>query len=420
MQEAVRAALGLGGKAGQRVVVLSEDFWAQSTVLNTAQTEGLSPHEIAQALGFEIEPFSNVPPLDSVVGYRALPQGGTTTSYWVVETSHGELAVIRDIVASTGGHLVYAAHPGGMPAPIGDVTPGTTWQRLELWQRGAVHVSAAAPGEAQVQSVTPGQWDAGRIAPSEYREVLKEDAETPAAPSLEPSEWPRLCLTEDVCLRRWLRGWATCLESNPGQLALMVPAAPPTPIQRYVAVGVILECAIAALCIGHWSWFAWQRNAVCHELAGIGESVAQITRVEQENGNLKRSIAELSQANRAREEVARRTALQRRALPALLHSLGSVRPPDVVIQDIHDEGRQVFFVSGLSMTVGGADDLLTRLSKPLQGAGWTVKPVRKDAQQLLDDGGPWRFSLRVSLMTPLSGSPGNPTEGAESSQGVSP
>ena len=420
MQEAVRVALALGGKAGQRVVVLSEDFWAQSTVLNTAQTQGLSPHDIAQALGFEIEPFSNVTPLDSAVGYRAIPQGGETTSYWVVETSRGELASIRDVVASAGGRLVYASHPGGVPAPAGDTTPDATWQRLEFWQRGAIHASAAAPGAVQVQSVTPGQWDVDRIVRSEYGEVLSGDAETAVASGLAPSEWPRLCLAEDVCLRRWLRAWASCLESDPDQLALMVPPPAPTPIRLYVATGIILECAIAALCFGHWSWFAWQRGAMRHELAVIGESVAQIARAEQENGHLRRSVAELSQANRAREESARRTALQRRALPALLHSLGSVRPADVVIQDIRDEGGQVLLISGLSMTAGGVDDLLTRLAGPLQGAGWTVKPVRKDARQLLDDGGPWSFSLRVSLMTPLSGSPVNPSEAAEPSQGVSP
>ena len=70
LPESVRQALALGGLAGGRVWVLAEDFWAQSLSLPTAQTDRLAPQELADALAFEVEPFSNLPPGETAVGVR--------------------------------------------------------------------------------------------------------------------------------------------------------------------------------------------------------------------------------------------------------------------------------------------------------------------------------------------------------------
>jgi hypothetical protein len=336
--ESVRAALALGGRVDRQVVLLSDDFWAQKTTLNSAQIRGLSPLEIAHALGFEIEPFSNVTPLDGVVGYQALQQGSDTTTYWVVETSRSELVAIRDVVAAAGGKLITASHPGCLPDPLG-----------------------AAGGNPVCE------------------------------------QWVRIDLSQEDVLRQWVQAWAQDLETEPGRMALMMPPPPPTPVSRYVATGAILLAGLAVVCLAHWGWLAYQRKTLGNELTAIQAITTQIASIERKNAIIRRSIDDLSQATRTREDMTRRIKRHRNAIPILLHRLGAVPQPDIVIQGMKDEGRQVFLVRGLSRTLSAPDKLENAISDDLRKAGWAVKPLQKEARSLLDNGGPWQFAIRFSL-----------------------
>lgn len=418
--EAVRGALALGGRAGQHVVVLADDFWAHSVSLNTTQTAGLCAKDIAQALAYEIEPFSNVAPGSAAVGFRTAQRSGDTDLYWVVETTHDELATIRDIVKTAGGRLIGVTHPGGLPEPLCAPPQGTSWRRVEYWAHSTVLVSTGKMGDVSVRSVAADSTELGKSSASEHAETLSLQSGIPSGDSPMIRDWQRFMLSDEGTLRHWMDAWARSLTAMAIRLALVRPLPVPTPVHRHVATGSLIALAVATLCLLHGWRARSHRDAMRGRLAAINESVAEIGRVEGDNTRLRQNLDVLHQQSRKAEMSSRLLACQRRALPTLLRGLSSARPPNVVIQEIRDDGSHALLVSGLSMSAGVADEMATRLAAALQTSGWSVEPMRKDARRLLEGAGPWRFVLRVSLANPPEAPAVAPANGPAAAEGGVP
>jgi hypothetical protein len=383
--EAVSTTLALGGgRPAARVLVLCEDLWCQSVTLPAAQTDGLSPHETAQALQFEVEPFSNLAPSESVVGHRVSPQSGGTRLYWVVECSRSDLAAIRDVVSKAGGRLIGVSHPGGLPMPVGDVVSRQPWHRVEQWSRGMLLVRSpsGAADQVSIQSATPAQLEGLHIPPSEYGESLAADA-------------------EDSLVRRWLCAWAACLARQSAGLAILAPAPAVVPIRRLMLAGIGFELLAAAACFACGRWAAAYRAGLRREVVEVRASVGQIMQIEKENADAVRALVDLRQGKDVGEGGGRVLELRRRALPSLLRALAQARPRDVVIQELRDEGRWSLLVSGIGMSAGVVDELTLGLTRQLRGTGWTVHPMQKVALGVFDNAGPWRFTLQVAMADSL-------------------
>ena len=135
---AVKAALDLGGKARGMVWVLAEELFEHKVILNPSQVAGLTPEQTARALAFEAEPFSGIPVLEGVTGFRADGDG----IFDVVEITRADREAIQKTVAAAGGRLAGISHSGTPPAEEQPVT----WllnmqQKLEM---GSVPVIGAA------------------------------------------------------------------------------------------------------------------------------------------------------------------------------------------------------------------------------------------------------------------------------------
>lgn len=384
--EAAGAALALGGgRPAARVLVLCEELWCQSVTLPAVQTDGLSPHETAQALQFEVEPFSNLAPGESVVGHRVSPTSGGMKLYWVVECSRSELAAIRDVVGKAGGRLIGVSHPGGLPRPVGEVVSRQPWHRVEQWTRGMLLVRSAsgAADQVSIQSVTPAQLEGLHLPPAEYGETFSADA-------------------EDSLVRRWLSAWAACLARHPAGLAILAPAPAVVPIRRLVLAGIGFELLAAAACFAGGRWAAAYRAGLRRDVVEVRASVGQIMRIEKENADAVRALAELRQGKDDGKGGGRVLELRRRAWPSLLRALAQARPRDVVIQELRDEGRWSLLVSGIGMSAGVVDELTVGLTQQLRGTGWTVHPKQKVALGVFDNAGPWSFTLQVAMADSLT------------------
>ena len=150
LREAVMTALESGCR-GARVWVLSAGLYQQRLVVNAAQVAGLSAESLAQALSFEIEPFSGVPVRESAVGFRE--EGG---GYAVVQARLGDVAAVDQAVRSRGGRLAgLALSPDG---PNSD-EPMDAWMArvaAELESGGRAFI----PEPPRAPRVRP-QWLAG-------------------------------------------------------------------------------------------------------------------------------------------------------------------------------------------------------------------------------------------------------------------
>lgn len=399
LHEGVRAALSLAGRPARRVVVLGEDFWAQSASLTTAQTAGLQAAEIAAALAFELEPFTSVPPEAGVLAYWTAERRGGTAGYWVVQSRRDELAALRDVVAASGGRLVAASHPAGLPSPVGAVPPGAAWQRVEVWQRGAVQVTGGGAGGVAVASLASGEPAGGSGGEGGVREWLTVEADDPAAPS-QAGPWPSYSLADGADLRRWLTAWAACVDgARAGQVALLTPPPAPVSVWRYVLVAAALEGAVGLACLGHRVWFNGQRQRLERDLAVVRESLARVGQAEQQRDEARRTLDVLVRENHDREAQARRAALERRAHRDLLRTLAAVRPEGVTVLGIASSGPHAVRIGGISLQAGGANELASRLSREGAPDGWRARLVRSDAGQCLDNGGPWHFTLESAWGT---------------------
>ena len=111
----VRAALALGGRAGARVWVLSEDVWVQSLELPRHQTAGLTSEQLSQALAFEVEPFSNLTSGEAALGYRLTDAPNGKILYRIAEMARSDREAVESVVRRVGGRLAGLGHPGELP-----------------------------------------------------------------------------------------------------------------------------------------------------------------------------------------------------------------------------------------------------------------------------------------------------------------
>ena len=112
---AVCAVLALGGRAGARVWVLSDDVLVQSLDIPRHQTAGLTAEQLAQALAFEIEPFSSLISSEAAVGFHATEEPGGKTRYRIVEMTRNDREAVEAVIRQSGGRLVGMSHPGELP-----------------------------------------------------------------------------------------------------------------------------------------------------------------------------------------------------------------------------------------------------------------------------------------------------------------
>lgn len=393
--EAVRAALALGGACGGTVWVLCDDFWAQSLALPAAQTDRLAPQELADALAFEVEPFSNQPPGETAVGLHAGKPVDGTTLYWVVECPRTDLADLQEIVSRAGGRLSGATHPGGLPVPLGEAQGGQPWRRVEKWQGGWIAVTGDGRDGVMVQSLATSQVDDTLTGWTGASEGLVPEAGAWKSLAFAGSIRRTLALDDEGALRRWLGAWARCLDGRTEKPALLTAPSLPPSFDRYVKVGLAAAGAMVVACLVHAGAVHLLHGHLAAKVDVVRQSVGQIERAERENAAVRQGIAELQRKQRECRESSELLARQRRAFPLLLRSLAAEHSPDVVVRELRPEGAGRIRIAGLGMTSGGVDDWAGRLSAALESGGWVVELAGKTAQGVFDDAGPWHFVVNA-------------------------
>lgn len=387
--EAVRNALALGGTSGRSVLVLSTDLWMQSLTLHPGQVAGLSEAEIARALAFEVEPFSGIPTVDSVVGSADSGMRDGTAGFWVTQLRHSDRDAIQQAAKDSGCKLAGIGHPGGVPMPLGTRKTNEAWRRVEVWD-GCLLMVACEDGR-QVQSRVISAFPDARQMPSHGSFETLHALATPPRPMQDDSiAWQQIELADERSLRAWLGAWALSLQRSAAHLPLIAPvAAPPSSSRHIIMAGVLMGLVVMA-CITQMVWYGSTRRSLSNARDEHARTRQLIEGTNKQNAALQK---ELEEAHK-QEQLRGRVEMQRRALPLLLSELAARRTQDIVVRSIKPE-QSTMIVGGLALDAASVDELGIILTQFLRPVGLVAQPLEKKARRALANDGPWDFTLSI-------------------------
>ena len=403
-------SLVVSGKLGKRVWVLTSDVWTQTLHMSHGRTSGISESELSSALAFEAEAMSGISAFESAVGYRRVTGESGQQTYWVTQSTHGEVEQVEQIVGRMGGRLQGLLHPGGLPQHVahdgGKVKRGAAWRRVELWPDAVVCASAdagAAGDSADVRVINADpssthweaeveDWQQGSAVAGHASVLLGCDSvsHTPTADTV-------LDLRQDEDVSSWLTAWAEHLHDAP-----TAPSIAPPPKQLSTQSRVVIAACLAAGCLVGCLALQMAMTAtnerLDRQLTDLKAPADQIKAFKKQADAARKQSADLkSQADALEEKLHAfedAIGVQRTRYVALLKALAAHRPNDLVVDQIEDAQGAVK-MTGSCLTPELANRLAEALQDGLADDGWSVTPATKRANLTTSNGGPWSFELTI-------------------------
>jgi cell division protein FtsB len=403
----VEGALRLSAKRPGRVWILSSESWTQTLSLSRETVAGLKEDQLGRALGFESEPFSGIPGLESSVGHVALPGRNGQQAFWLIQVPTSQMEQVESVVRQAGGKLVGLSHPGGIPRTL--TFPNSergNWQRVELWPGVVLNVRAGAGRRpvVEVRNVDPrpGRWeaDAERWQTDGSLSARVEALHATGGVSRADLEFQDcLSFEEPDGLKRLLQAWAEVLAAGEPGVPVIRPPKRPVPASSRWALTAALALVAVVACVGHYVAVQQQKRFLETETARLREPADKMASLKKElqslsarEESLKKDCAKLTD-DLARFETVKRLQKQRVAL--LLSVLARQANEETVIHKI-DGNENEIILHGVCLQHDRADALAATLADALTAYGWQVHPADKRSKELLVRGGPWQFDLRIT------------------------
>jgi hypothetical protein len=412
----VEMALTAEKRKPGRVFVLSSDVWTHTLSMATATLHGMSQPELLQALSFEAEPLSGLSAFESVAAAVPLGDSAGQRTFWMIGVASLVRDQIQEAVRAAGGKLAGILHPGGLPYVMESPPPAMPVGRVEFWPSATVRV---VPRDGELSkcriddSGAASAWfaaaDAWRSESGASRAtVLLADGEIPVDAA--PDECASLA--DEELLRPWLAGWNRALAEKSPKVPVVGAAVRPLTKQQRTAIAGILGVVALGVCYAHTQYVASETAELAVKqarLAAPGQELAQIkqqiTKLEADQKKALEESQKLEAEVRHVEEV---FDAHRRRLADLLRRLADDSSHDWVLQKIEGTGAEIK-LTGTTMHPEHISLLAEGMSTDLARHGWTVEPPMQTARNLADDGGPWKFELRLRDLNSLQPAAPTPT-----------
>lgn len=396
----VVAALGNDKRSPGRTFVLSSDVWTRTLDMPAGNVANLSDEELRYALAFEAEPLSGLSAAEAATAAVPLATARGMQTVWMTQTAAHTLSEIDEVVRGARGKLAGVLHPAGIPVPVDGATSGPI-SRVEFWPDVTVRIAAESgqPTSGRVDDLK----GAGRAAVVEEWSRQTERPVDVLVPEFRPAADPAWqSWNDEAALGRWLAAWNRVLAERKPNIPLLVPAKRPLTQQQRNVGSLVLAAVALAACFGHHKWVEAERARVGAEQARIeapGKELAalqqQLTKAQDDTKKLTDELAK----RRTEVEMAETTLdVHRRRLGQLLERLGRNKSQNWVLQKIDGNPREVKLV-GLTMHPEHISQMAADLAGELSDLGWSVEPPEQKAQNVLDDGGPWQFTLQLQDQT---------------------
>ncbi len=403
----VDSALRLGGRCRRTVWILTTDVWVQAVPLEAGATRAASAQELSQALAFEAESLSGIGAFESVLAHRSLESDGFHRHFWVVQMPVWQLDQVGEAISEHGGRLGGIAHPAGLPRAVGSQSPGSSWQRIELWPDcvAAVRSTAGKTPEVQLVNSSPAQegWKTTLQMWLESNPIADQRALMISRPGDElrgmGDETEIIDLNDEASLKGWLTAWNESLGFREPAVPLLQPAAEPLSVQSRVVMAAAFAALVAAGC---WAIETASRA----KLESAGEETRQLEQRAEEFAAFDGEIRSRNERLTKRSDENRKLAAaldtyeavaeaQKRRLAVLLAGVADLRPEHLVIRRIEQNAGTVT-ISGAHLDPNSVHDFAARLNRRVRPLGWTVEPTPQEASKKTTTGKPWTFTMRLS------------------------
>ncbi len=402
----VEAALRLGPKRVGRVAVLSSEVWTQTIDLPAETVAGLGDEELNRSLAFEAEPLSGIGAFDARTTHVELPGEAGQRRFWITHILAAHLEQIEYLVEQAGGRLAAVGHPAALPEPIlREQAPNGAWQRVELWPDAIVHVGCPAgrPIAVWVSNSDPkaGRWQT-EVAGREAGGVSLAEGEilcgTAAVAASEIDARHVVALEDQVALGEWLQAWARRLAGRLPGVPLIHPPKRPLSAGRRRGLAVLLSLVALAVCVGQHVFIQSKCEDLQAKIKALHQPRKEFDRLVKQSDKLEKDKAELDgEVGTLRgniEQFDRVLQAQQRRFARLLAALAEQGSDGILVQRIEGAGDEIT-IHGICLRPELANQLAAGLEESVAPLGWQAEPSDKEAQKLLNDGGPWKFEIHL-------------------------
>ncbi|MEM6917013.1 MAG: hypothetical protein AAF491_10655 [Verrucomicrobiota bacterium] len=387
-------------KAASEVTLLSDRL--TSVVAEIPVSPGEDWRSSAE---MEAQTISGLSTSESIAASTRLPGDSGMMWVWVTQVAMRDVAAMRSAVSSVpGSRLVSAGHPAG-------IRLDATAPQLESWTNFALfHVAGGerielrgwngpdALGEAQENGEV-----AAALLKGEKSSLLLLGTSDSEPPSEEVATV--VSLSEEAGIDRWAAGLARACDPLTGHVLglplINVPKPPPSP-KTLALTATAIAAGVILLLVGHYFLNRFNKSNLQADLVKLEEPAKRVTSAKTRISALRRELQELTdkEADSGASDV--NVYAHRRRIGALLEgiSVGSTVNGVVVLEFRPDKLDTV--LTGAASTFRAPQTLARKIDEALSDNGWRASLVRRTAQLLRDDGGPWSYEIRLTPGRPVS------------------
>ena len=398
LADCLRSVTEQDNSLGKKVWILYDRLIITLLSIPSVQIEGVDETTLSQALRFELESLAGQSTLDTQIAYTLLSRGDDMSDFWLSQIPSLHFEDCQKVIKKVGSNLQGLLHPAGLNAFLEDPQQ-TDWLRLECWSRQLIALRRSEEYGLAIQllSYDSRQW-ANRLEKWLTTQAPTQHSETVFSNDIHilPESQFQVFLRDEQPIEHWLSLWA---------VALVAKIPPTVPILRSHSTinknllfmggggGVAL-----LFCLAHVLVNLYQTNYYNEEirrlkqLEGSTNSVTKALADDQaKKGKLSESIKSLKGQTETLPNLI--TGLQRR--PAqLLEALAEGRPDNLLLEEISVD-KDIVRLRGLTLDSTSANELASFLEKNLSTLGWSVTTPSKTNMDVLTQGGPWEFEIKL-------------------------
>ncbi len=413
---AVASTLLTGPRPAQKTWVIDEAAWTQTLLLPKAALDGLDPAEASHAIGFELEPLSGVPAMESATGHLpGEPASDNRVAIWVTQVRAEVRANLESTLASANTRLA------GILSPVGLVVDAEHPATIEIWDQATclragthVRIVAARPGQRSWQQA----FEEFSRGPAKGKPITWTGSLRPTAAGLGSHEnikdAGRLAVDQDAI------AWLARLGPTIGALAGSVPVVAPMP--RAASRATISTTALIAF-LAVAAWCVWDIKVQSDKAKELEDKAARLEATKGAEAGRNRQKAQLAKQiedlKKANDPVERRlTAVeaeiraQRTRLLSILEALSTKTNPEIMLTAVRSRAAGAIEVEGVGAKPTSASQFTADLAPALKAVGCEVQPVKTSADTAK---GGMTFQNFAFVVAPVAAAP-MPPPPSEASQ----